>query len=34
MDCSKAMLALASIHERGLADETKSNLTIGAVQKK
>jgi len=34
MDCSKAMLALASIHEKGLADDTKNNLILGAIQKR
>lgn len=32
MDCPKAMLALGSIYEKGLADETQCNLfTLGAV---
>jgi len=35
MDCSKAMLALGSIYEKGLAEESQCNfVTQGAVLKK
>lgn len=34
MDCSKAMLALGSIYEKGIADETQATVTMGAVQRK
>lgn len=33
MDCPKAMLALASIHEKGLDDESQI-CTMGAIQKR
>lgn len=36
MDCSKAMLALGSIYEKGLADESENSnsITLGVQQKK
>ena len=34
MDCSKAMLALGSLYEKGIADETQATVTVGAVQRK
>lgn len=35
MDCSKAMLALGSIYEKGLADDNQCGFfTLGAIQKK
>ena len=35
MDCPKAMLALGSSYEKGLADENQCTLvTLGVVQKK
>lgn len=34
MDCSKAMLALGSIYEKGIADETQAAVMMGALQRK
>jgi len=34
MDCSKAMLALASIYEKGIADETQAAVMMGALQRR